>query len=209
MPLELKIKNRTVLGKKVKTLRREGWLPAEIYGHGTPNRHVSVDAKEFEKTYSTAGAHTVITLVSENGEITPAMIAGADRDAVRNVFRSADLHAVRMDEKIHVHVPIRFVGESPAVKAGLLLVKVMDELEVSGLPANIPHAIEIDLSVLAAGGDSINVGDLVLPKNVQTPVEPETVVASITEKRTEEPVAAPAATEEVAVAAEQPAETGN
>ena len=91
-----------------------------------------------------------------------------------------------MDEKIQTHIPIEFTGEAPGIKLGLILVKVTEELEIEALPADLPHKIEISLESLEEAGDTLHVSNLEIPKNVKVLVQPETVVATISEPKEEE-----------------------
>lgn len=203
--MELAVKNRNVFGKKVKTLRREGFIPAELFGHGLTNKHLSVAEKDFNKVYRTAGESAIVNLVTEAGEKLPVLISDVQRHPLSGQFLAVDFHQVRMDEKIQIKVPVEFVGEAPAVKAGNILVKLINEIEVETLPQHIPHKFEVDVSGLTEVRQSIHVQDLKVPAEVKIRLEPNTVIATITEPAKAEEVAAPApAPAEGAVPTEQP-----
>ncbi len=188
--MDLAVKTRDVLGKKVKALRREGLIPAELYGHGFANVHLTLPAKEFNKVFKAAGATTVVTLLLGT-EKKPAMIHEVARDSVTSEIIHVDLHQVRMDELVKAHVPLEFIGESPAVKAdGAVINKSMSEIEVEAFPQNLPHSITVDLSALDVLDKSIYVKDLAIPKNVTVLIDLETAVATATPPAPEE-VAAP------------------
>lgn len=188
--MELIATPRTILGKKVKSLRTQGLIPAELYGHGMENKHISVPEKEFNKLYETAGEHTIIHLVIGKKTI-PALIAEVQKNPLSGKPIAADFHAVRMDETIETSVPIVFTGEAPAIKAGFIVVRVLDELDIEALPANIPQFLEADISNLAKAGDVIAVKDIAAPDGVKILDTPETVIASVTEKEKEETAAPP------------------
>lgn len=189
--MELSVKTRDVLGKKVKALRREGFIPAELYGHGFPNVHLSLPVKEFNKVLKEAGATTVVNLMIGK-ESKPAMIHEVSRDAVTGEIIHVDLHQVRMDETVKADVPLEFAGEAPAIKAlGAVINKAMSTIEVEAFPQDLPHGIAVDLSVLDEFGKTIYVKDLAIPKGVKVLVEPDAAVATATEPAPEE-VAAPA-----------------
>lgn len=192
--MDLKVQPRTILGRKAKTLHKDGLIPAEIYGHGEENKHVSILEKEFAKVYKEAGEYTVIQVALGEKEKVPALIVEVQKNPVNGRFLSVDLHQIRMDEEIQTHVPIEFIGEAPGVKTGLILVKVLEELEIEALPANLPHKIEVSLEALKAAGDTIHVSNLNIPENVKVLVQPETVVVTLSEpeKEVEEPKAAEA-----------------
>ncbi len=191
--MELKAQTRTVLGRKVRALRREGLVPAELYGHNVANQHLSVPVKEFSKVYREAGEHTVVNLVTEDGARTPVIIAEVAHAPLTGNPIAIDFHQVRMDEKLQAKVPIAFIGEAPAMKLGFLIVKVLDEIPIEALPANIPHRIEVNLSSLEHLGQSIHLAEIAMPKDVKVLAPGETVIATVTERAKEEVAPAPAA----------------
>lgn len=184
--MELKAEKREILGGKVSALRKEGLVPAELYGQGKQNEHLTINAKEFAKVLKAAGESTVITLVVGK-EKTPVLIHDVNIDPISDAILHADFYAVNMNEETETEVELEFVGESMAVKAqGGVLVKSMHEIEVRALPANLPHGIEVDLSVLANVHDSIHVKDLKVQSGVTLLADPEAVVATVIEQETEE-----------------------
>lgn len=191
--MELTVQKREKFGKQVNTLRGQGLIPAELYGHGIENIHLAVPAKDFQKIFKQAGESTLLNIVIGSDK-RPAMIHDISRDPVTEEITSVDFYQVRLDEKIKVKVPLNFAGEAPAIKEkGGLLVKSMHEIEVEALPGSIPHAIDVDISVIKEIGQSVRVNDLKFPSGVKAHVAAETVVATVTEKPTEEEITAPAA----------------
>jgi len=183
--LELKSKKRTLLGKKVKSLRREGVIPAVVYGGKDGTTPIELDLKEFSKVFKTAGETTLIKLLV--GEKTKnVLIHDISRDPITEEMNHVDFYEVRMDEKITTRTPLIFIGDAPAViDLGGVLVKAMQELEVRALPADLPHQIEIDISQLKTFDDNILVKDIKLPKNVEILENLETSVAAVTPPRSE------------------------
>jgi large subunit ribosomal protein L25 len=193
LPMDLAVKTREIIGKKVRALRREGLVPAELYGHGIKNLHLSIGTKEIDKALKEAGMTTVVTLVL-NTTKHPAIIHSVTRNYLTGGIDHVDFYEVRMDEKIKTKVPLEFVGEAPAVKAlGAVINKTMSEVEVEALPQNLPHKLIVDLSTLDAIDKSIYVRDIAVPKGVEFLVAPETAVATATPPAAEEIVEAPAA----------------
>jgi len=187
--MEIKVKQRTILGKKVKNLRRQGFIPAELFGHGIKNEHLTVPAKEFLKIYKEAGETSMIELIKENGEKVPVFIANIQRHPISGEFLTVDFHQVKKGEKIKTKIPIEFIGESPAVKTGGILVKALNELEIEALPQNIPHKFEINLEILENIHQNIRVKDLKTPPGVKIITDPETTIVTVTESRkTEEEI---------------------
>ncbi len=194
--MELTVQKRDIFGKAVKVLRRAGLIPAELYGRGTENIHLTVPFKEFTKVLRAAGESSIINLICD-GTKRPVLIHEVSRDPVTDEVATIDFYQVRMDERIKIKVPLHFTGEAPAVKdKSGLLVKAMHELEIDAMPAAIHPAIEVGLAQLIEIGQSIYVKDLVLPADVKTHVSPETVIATVTMKPVEEEVTA---AEEVSV----------
>jgi large subunit ribosomal protein L25 len=135
---------------------------------------------------------SVVQLSGVSAEPLQVLIHDVDHDPVTSAARHADFYAIEKGAKVEVAVPLTFINESPAVKAGNNLVKVLHELEIEAAPADLPHAIEVDISVLANVGDQIHVRDIMLPKGVSLKVDADEVVALIQEVQEEkEEVAAP------------------
>ncbi len=194
--MELKFQPRTVLGKKVRHLRKEGWVPGEIYGHGFENLHVAVEEKAFRKVFNQAGGSAIVDLISDKGEKMPVIITDVQKDPISGAYLNVDFYKVKADEKITTTIPLKFVGESLAIKEGAVLVKVVDELEVESLPRDIPKEIEVDITKLEKEGDVIRVADLILPAAIKVLVNPETVIVSASAVEEEAETAAPEAEEE-------------
>lgn len=184
--MDLVVQTREKLGKAVKTLRRQGLVPAELYGHGIPNVHLTVQAKEFAKVFREAGANTVVNLLL-NSEKRSALVHDVKRDYLTDEISHIDFYQVRMDEKIKARVPLDFVGEAPAVKEkGGILNKAMLEVEVEALPANLPRRLQADLSSLADLNQSLYVSDVAVPRDVRLLVDLGTVIVTVTPPAAEE-----------------------
>lgn len=192
MTITLAATKREETGKRVKRLLSVGQMPAIVYGPKQEAVAVQVPLRDFEKVLRDSGESSVLEL-SGLGAPMQVLIQEVDRDPVTNVPRHADLYAIEKGAKVEVAVPLEFVNESPAVKAGASLVKVMHELEIEASPADLPQEIAVDLSVLAEVGAQIHVRDLALPKGVVAKAEADQVIALIQEAEVEEeaPVAAP------------------
>lgn len=201
--MELKAEKREILGSKVGALRKMGILPAELYGQGSENIHLAVNEKEFAKVLKEAGESTVITLVVGTKKI-PALIYDVEIDPISDKVLHVDFYLVNMNEEITTEVALEFIGESPAVKTeGGVLVKSMHEIEVRALPANLPHAIEVDLSKLKNIHDSIHVKDLIVKAGVKLLADEDAVVATVLEQAAEEVVVAPVNVADVKVEGEE------
>jgi len=207
--MELQVQKREIFGKKVKALRKQGFIPAELYGHGVENIHLSVPAKDFLKIFKEAGESTIINLNFENKKL-PVLIHDVAVDPINDQIIHIDFYQIKMDEKITTSVPLEFIGEAPAVKEkGGILVKAMQEIEIEALPADLPASIKVNLNDLSEIGKSIYVKDLQVTKGLKILVEPETVVATVIEAAKEEVEEKPITVEEVKVEGEEKKEMSN
>jgi large subunit ribosomal protein L25 len=201
--MELKAEKREILGSKVHALRTVGLIPAELYGQGSVNEHLTINEKEFNKVFKEAGESTVITLIADGKKI-PVLIYDVIINPISDKVEHIDFYIVNMNEAIETMVPFEFTGESMAVKAqGGVLVKSMHEVEVRALPANLPHAIQVDLSVLANIHDAIHVKDLKVANGVKLLAEPDAVIVAVMEQEVEEVVEAPVTVADVKVVGEE------
>jgi len=186
MAPELKAKVREVLGRKVKTLRKKGIIPAVVYGLKAKSIPLEIDYSEFEKVYKEAGESTVIKLKTGK-ESKNVLIYDVAMDSVSDKFIHVDFYEVRMDKPITAVVPLVFEGEAPAVKnLEGVLVKNITEIEVEALPANLPHEIKVDISVLKTFDDLIHIKDLKIPDGVKISINPDEIVALVSPPRSDE-----------------------
>ncbi len=186
MAIKLKVKKRDVLGKKVKDLRKEGILPAELFGPEIENKHLSIPKKDFNKVFGEAGKNTVVEVIIEGEEkAIPTMITDVQIHPLSREPLSADFYMVSRDVEIEAKVPIKFTGEAPAEKEGLIVVKILNEIEVKAFPQDIPHEIEVNISGLETTKDHILVKNLNIPSNIELITPEETTVVTISEKEEE------------------------
>lgn len=184
--MELKAKPRTELGKKVKSLRRAGFLPAVVYGEGVESQPISVPYRDFERVYREAGESTLVTL-EVDGKKHNAIIHNPARDPLKGHLLHVDFYVVRMDKPIRARIPVEVSGESPAVKnLGGILVKVMQEIEIEALPKDLPHVLTVDVSALSELESRLLVKDISLPPGVKIHAEDDDAVIIVEAPRTEE-----------------------
>ncbi|GAP21012.1 50S ribosomal protein L25 [Leptolinea tardivitalis] len=190
---------RTVKGKKVGALRREGKLPAVLYGHHFDATPITLDLREATRTLHGLTASSLV-YINLDGKEHAALVREKQRDYLRNVIKHVDFQIVSLTEKIRANVNIVLEGVSPAVKDfNGVIISEMDSVEVEALPQDLPEKIVLDLSSLKKIGDHFTVKDLVVSDKVHIHAEPDEVVVIVTLAKEEE--AAPAAEGE-AVAAE-------
>lgn len=151
---------RKVTGKKVGALRREGWLPASVYGKSFESVSVQVNQKELDKLFKEVGESQLVDIVMDSGEAWPVLFKNPQYHPVFGTIMHLDMHKVNLKEKITAEVPIELVGESDAVKAGNVLIEVTMEVEVEALPTDLPEKIVVDISKLDVVNAAITVADL-------------------------------------------------
>lgn len=186
--VEIKAEKRGVVGKSMYGLRNAGILPAVIYGYEFATMPIQVDARDFEKVYHQVGESSLV-YVNLDGQVVPAIIHEAVRDALTDKFIHADFYKVNLKEKITAEVQLVFIGESIAVKdQGGILVKNINSIEVEALPQDLPHEIQVDIANLKYLNDQILLKDLQLPSGVEVKDKEklEEIVALIQEPISEE-----------------------
>lgn len=177
----LKAEKRTVLGKKVKKLRREGFLPANVYGKNLASVALQVKVVDFEKIHKEVGETGLVDLEFE-GKAKPVLIKNLQMNFQSHTPLHADFYQVNLKEKIKSMVPLVLTGEAQAVtdKAGMLL-QSLSEVEVEALPEKLPDNLEVSVEHLAAVGESITVADLKAPEGVAILTEEGQTIAKIAE----------------------------
>lgn len=168
MTLKLSATIRNNLGKKAVLSRKAGKIPAVIYGHKKENINLELDYIEFEKVLNQAGESTLIDVSIDGKNPVKAIIAEVQRNPINNHIIHADIHQVDMKEKINVKIPLKFIGESKAVKEeGGVLVHNISEIEVHCLPEDLINEILVDISQLEKIDDVITIKDLKIPNKIE------------------------------------------
>ncbi len=187
--VELKAKTRTKTGNgPARVLRREGFIPAVIYGAKTKPLSLMVSARELENALKKSGSgSTMLNLTIEDAgqDAKVVMLKELQRDPLSRRFLHADFYEVDMDRAIWVNVPVVVLGKAPGVEEGGTLQVLKRELTVSCLPKNIPSVIEIDISALGIG-DSIHLSSLVLPEGVAMDTSHDYTLVTVSAPRLEE-----------------------
>jgi large subunit ribosomal protein L25 len=184
MTLKISAKIRKEKGKKLKSLRKRGILPAVLYGPKIKNLNLEIEAKEFERTLEKAGESSLISLELKGEKLKDkeflVLIHDVQRDPLTQKPIHVDFYQPLLKEKIESKVPIIFEGEAPAVKEfGGTLVKNISEIEVRATPQNLPKEIKVDISNLKTFEDAILVSDLKLPKGVEIKRAKDEVIARV------------------------------
>ncbi len=209
--IKLTAQKRTLVGKKVKKLRKEGLIPANIFGKKIKSQSLSLDKKEFEKVFEEVGETRIVNLeVEGEKEGRPVMIQNLQKNPVTEEILHADLRQVILTEKVTADIPVEMTGEAPAAEQKLgILIQNISEIEVEALPLDLPEKFVVDVSGLVNVGDEILVKSIKVNKSkVELKIDENQVVVKI-EPLAKEEVAPPPVEEVVGEEAGEgaPAET--
>jgi len=172
----LEAQERTVIGKKVKALRREGLLPAIVYGSGIDPVAITLNTKEVLQTLRVIGANTLVTIKLGKKEHL-VLVRDIQREVIKRDLLHMDFQEVSLEENISSTVPIVLVGDAPVVKEfEALLITNMEEIQIEAKAKDLPDTISVDISTLLNIGDNILIKDLVISGDVTILEDPEDVV---------------------------------
>lgn len=178
---QLKVEKREVLGKKIKKLRKEGILPANIYGKDLESLAVQLPYKEFETVYKQVG-ETGLVDVLVDGKTRPVLIHNVQVNHMKKLTLHADFFQVNLKEKVKTMIPIAITGEAKAVSQNIgLLMQQISEIEVEALPEDLPEKIEVDIENLAEIDQQILVSDIATPNGVTILTDGGQVIVKIAE----------------------------
>jgi len=178
--IKLLAKSRKIVGKKVKTLRKEGLLPAVLYGPGIESKPLQIEFKEFEKTYKESGENTLIDLEVAQDKKYLVLIHNVKNDPLTGNPLHADLYQPALDKRTETEIPIILEGEAPAVKTlGGTLIKNIAEIKVRALPQKLPKEFRVDINNLKTFDDHILIKDLKTSADVEILRELNEIVAQV------------------------------
>lgn len=178
--INLKLEERSVVGKQVRQLRRDGLVPAVIHDHGKPSVHVMGNYLDVYKAYRQAGRHHTISL-DVNGKPYVALIKTATFEPRKHQLSHIVFGAVKADEKVTAEIPVKLSEEIPAERASLMVIHQLELVEVEALPKDLPDEFIVDATKLAEVGDKLTVADIVAPSGVMILTEPEHAIATVFE----------------------------
>lgn len=166
--ITLKLAMRELHGKKAKQLRKQGVVPAIVYGPGIDPISVQAPYNDIERVWRHAGKHAPVQLTIDTKKKI-AMIKDVDVEPSKNRIRHVSFHAVKATDPVVAEVPIRLIGEgeSEAERVGLVVLQSLDKFEVRALPMELPEALEVSILHLKEAGDRVTLGDVQLPENVE------------------------------------------
>jgi large subunit ribosomal protein L25 len=183
--VKLAAKNREVVGKKVRKLRAEGWIPAVLFGAKQAATPLQVEERELDRTLRQAGSTALIDLYLNN-EPNPHIVLVRDiqRDVLTSRLQHVDFYQVQLDVKVKTSPALNFVGEAPIVETSKgVLVHILSHVEVECLPSDLIDSIDVDVSSLKSLDDSITISDLQVPSGVTILADPGDVVVSVVAPR--------------------------
>lgn len=166
--ISLKLEQRSIKGKKVAALRKQGLTPSVVYGGKSEPLMVQSPIIETTKVVNAAGKHTPVHLTID-GKKKLAIIKTIDKDPVKHSVRHVAFHAIKQHEIITTEVPLVLVGqgESEAEKAGLVVLQALEKVEIKAKPADLPEAFELSIKDLASTEDKLTLADISLPEGVE------------------------------------------
>jgi large subunit ribosomal protein L25 len=175
---------RTVKGKQVGALRRQGLLPGVIYGRIGKEQiepiAIQLDLHNATQIIKKLTGSSLVTLDVE-GEKYPAILREIQKDIIIGTLLHVDFMAVSMSEKLHTAVSIELIGQAPAeINLAAVVVTGISELEISCLPQDLPERIEVDATILTDFDSAIYVKDLVLPDAIEILTDPDELIAGVT-----------------------------
>ena len=177
---QLKAERRSILGKKVRRLRRAGILPATVYGYRVEPQSIQVRSHELRDAIRQAGTTQLIDLVIDTQPARPVLIRQTTMDPRRNSVSHVEFFQPNLREKIVTHVPLHPVGESPAVQAGGILLQVLDHVDIESFPQDVPaEGVLVDISQIGEINGAIHAGDLQLPPGIALATPPDEVVLKV------------------------------
>ena len=190
---ELSANTRTVFGRKTKQLRAKGIIPGNIFGKKIKSQAIELASSTLLTTMRQAGETGLIHLKIKGDDKThPVLVSGYAQDPVTGAMLHVDFHEVDLKQKVTATVPLKTVGESEAVKSGMVLVMMKNELEVEALPTDLPDHIEVDISILTEVGATIHAKDLKFDRSkVTVEIGDDEVIVTIQEPVKEEVIVAP------------------
>ena len=164
--ITLKAEKRKLVGRKVKSLRKNGKLPANIYGKGVKSESIEIDEKEFRELFKVVGETGIVEVeVGSSNDGRPVLIHNVQVHPATGEILHVDLRQVNLKEKITAQVPVEVSGESPVEKGGIgTVVLLLQELEAKALPGDLPEKFEVDASKLIEVDQTVKVGDLIYDK---------------------------------------------
>ena len=173
----LNAEKRKIIGKHVKSLRREGRVPAIIYGSDLESLPITLDMRDTTNTLNKVSGSSILT-INVDGEEHATLVREIQQDYIKGTLLHVDFLAISMKEKLRTDVSISLVGEAPVLEEfSAMIMSGIDQIEVECLPQDLPAVIEVDVSHLEELGQVIYVKDIPAIPDVEFLTDPEELVA--------------------------------
>lgn len=175
---------RELTGRKMRHIRKQGSVPAVLYGYQVEPTKLTLNAREFEAAYKTAGRTTLVDLSVEDARPVKVFVQDVQRHAISNAVQHVDFHAVNLRVTVDAEVPVVLVGESPAVhnNEGVLL-RGLETVVVHALPQDLPHQIDVSIEGLTEVDQTITVADLASGRAFEITTDADEMIAKITRQQ--------------------------
>ena len=179
--IKLKASNRTVFGKSVSSLRRQGITPIHVFGNGIKSLSLQCESNELKRIISREGATRLIDIeIEKEKKPRSVFIREIQRDTLNGQLLHVDFYQVNKKEKMNAEIPIVFTGDSPAIRSKINMIEhLLTHLEIEAFPEKMPPQIEVDISCLNEAGDAIYVKDIVFDNDISTTADPEHIVVKV------------------------------
>jgi large subunit ribosomal protein L25 len=179
--VELRAEKRKVLGKQVKQLRQQGWVPAVMYGRGFDSLPLRFETRRLRQVLAQVGGSQLVSIkVKGIKQPETALVRDVQRDPIKGTLLHVDFYRVEMTERLTAEVPLEMVGASPVVgqSEGILLHGI-SVIEVECLPGDLLDAIEVDLVDLVEIGQALYVRDMAIPASVKVLTDPDEMIVRV------------------------------
>ena len=182
--LKIEATHRTLTGRKVSQLRRQGLVPVVVYGNVSAPESLQVESRALERALHAGGSTRVVEVAVKDGSVHNVLVKNVQREPVGHALLHADFYAVNMREKQRVSVPIVGTGKPAGSAAGVMVLQVHETIHIEALPADIPAEIEVDIAPLTLDR-SITVADLPSLKGIIYLDHEEEILFNLQETRAE------------------------
>lgn len=182
----LHVQRRSVTGKKVKQLRRQGIAPANVYGRGLESVAVQAELSHVQRVFRQVDRNTVVQMTVDAEEEIPVVLRDVQRHPVTGAVLHLDFYQVDLTRLIHSEARLVLIGEPEAVANGGTLVQSLEYLMLEALPTAMLSEIEVDVSGLSDFGHSVLVRDLTLGEGVRALTDGAIAVATVLAPRVAE-----------------------
>ena len=188
--ITLQASKRIITGSKVKNLRKDGLIPANVYGKGVKSQSIKINAKDFNKVLEKAGETSIVDLtIEKEAKPRPVLVKNPQLHPVTDEYLHVDFRQVDLTQAISVNVPVELIGEAPATNKGGILLQLTEEIEVEALPSDLPDKFEVDITGLEEIGQSISLKEIKVGSKVKLVSEDlEALLVKIEEPAKEEEV---------------------